>query len=300
MAELAIELPQQNKRQYSEKKERLKFYRNKFSSAIEEVFIDREEDKVGFSEIFSGLTKKGKTKYDRTLALLQLAYKFMPTPMKEKVKAKFGYTQEEMPFDPEDYILINKIGKGGVNDVFLLEAQKEGLRSYVLKTIRLSYENGDQKRLLNIAQEQKAEYERIASVYQDIEGLISPEHYFILHGPRKSKAVVVVLQQFEGRQIRDIFDDFHQEDLRYLLERNDALSNQLKKFIDATNSDPSLLNNELDLLGRNNLVIVGENGNERLLLLDPHFRSVEHRSPQRQEEITRRFNYLSQLSEIIS
>ena len=203
----------------------------------------------------------------------------------------------QMPFKPEDYSLNEKIGYGGANNVYLLQSNKKSKESFVLKTNNISGGVDDRNTMLGIAKEQKSEYERIRSVYGAIEGLIPQEFYTILQGPRNSEPVVAMIQPFISGNIRDIFQDFEPEELKSLLRRNKTLMKQVKGFVKATKSDPELINSELDLLGENNLSIVGEGGKERLLFLDPHFRIAEFRSPQIQRKIEERFDYLSQLSE---
>jgi hypothetical protein len=84
-----------------------------------------------------------------------------------------------------------------------------------------------------------------------------------------------------------------------LWKKNSGLAAQVKQFVDITNSNTQLLDNELDLLGEDNLAVVGKAGEERLLMLDPHFRSKPYRNPDMKKEITRRLNYLSELSDTV-
>jgi len=246
-------------------------YGRKFRRAIEHVVVDKEGP-VEISKSFSTLLAVGSTKYERTVAALEIITGLTGRIPAGMLRERYAYKQDLMPFSPEDYALKDKIGFGGVNDVFLLQSNKEGVRSYVLKVNLCEWGSGI-KDLLSVAKEQKKEYERISTVYEGIPGLVPGELYLIMHGPSMRRPVSAMIQPFVEGDIRDVFVDFKKDELLDLLQKNRSLACQFAMFAEATRADGSLIENELDLLGMNNLAIVGDGGGERLLLLDPHFRS---------------------------
>jgi hypothetical protein len=279
---------------------KLKNYKSRFNLAIEDVFVDNAFETKKLTKSLNRLFEKNTSKYDRAVAALQIIKTAMPKSIRKNIAGIYKVTHMKIPVSAKDYIISEKIGRGGINSVYLLESQKPEKNSYVLKINHVSYEERNLSQQVKIANEQKNEYERISGVYKNIKDLIPAEHYMIIHGRRNNQPVVTMIQELEGELIRDAFTDFEPEELKTLLEKNTLLRYQLKQFIEATKSDPELLKNELDLLGRKNLAIIGEKGEERLKLLDPHFRSSISRSPEMQEEIKQRFSYLADLSEAVS
>lgn len=276
--------------------EKASVYRRRFRRAIEQVFIDEQDQAVDVSKSFSTLLATDSSKYKRTVAALRIITRLTPQAPLGILRKRYAYKQDSMPLNPKDYTLKDKIGFGGINDVFLLQSNRKNTSSYVLK-INLGERGGSGvENLLSAAKEQKKEYEKISAVYKDIPGLIPREYYLIMHGPSMGTPVAATIQPFVGESIRDVFVDFEKDELLDLLQRNKLLANQVTKFAKATRTDGSLIENELDILGMNNLAIVGEKGSERLLLLDPHFRSSVSRGAGAKRRIKERINYIEELA----
>jgi len=270
-------------------------YRRKLRRAIEQVFVDDKGENLNVSESFSTLLATDSSKYERTVAAFQIINQITPQAASGKLRKRYSYKQGSMPLSPKDYTLKDKIGYGGVNDVFLLQSNRKDTSSYVLK-INLGGGGSGVEDLLSVAKEQKGEYEYISEVYKDIPGLIPKEYYLIMHGPTMAIPVAAVIQPFIGENLRDVFEDFEKDELLDLLQRNKPLANQISKFAEVARTDESLIENELDLLGKDNLAIAGDKGDERLLLLDPHFRSHPIRSTETKKRIEERINYIEELA----
>jgi hypothetical protein len=279
--------------------EKTAVYRRRFRRAIEQVFIDEKDQAVDLSESVSNLLSPGNSRYKRTVAALRIISDFAPQMPMKKLRERYSYKQDSMPFSLKDYTLKEKIGFGGMNDVFLLQARKKDVPSYVLK-ISLGESGERLEKLLSTAKEQKEDYERIATAYKDVPDVILKEYYLVMHGPSMRQPVAVSIQPFVGENLRDIFVDFEKDELQDLLQKNKPLHEQLDGFVKATRADNSLVENELDVLGRNNLAIVGGKGEERLLMLDPHFRSSRSRSPHYRNQIEERIRYLEELTKASS
>ena len=270
-------------------------YRKRLHRAIDQVFIDEQKQAVDINESVSSLLSPGNGRYKRTVAALRLISQFAPQAAIKQIREKYAYKQDFMPFNPRDYTLREKIGFGGMNDVFLLQGSRADNPSYVLK-INLGESGEGLDKLLSTAKEEREGYERISMAYKDVPGIIPEEHHLIIHGPSLGRPVAASIQPFIGENIRDIFVDFKKDELQDLLQRNKPLREQLTGFIKATLSDNTLIESELDLLGRNNLAIVGSEGEERLLMLDPHFRSGKVRNPNARKQIEERILYLEELN----
>jgi len=275
--------------------EKAAVYRRRFRRAIDQVFIDEKDQEVNLNEAVSSLLSPDNSRYKRTVAALRLISQFAPQVAMKKLRERYAYKQDFMPFNPKDYTLKEKIGFGGMNDVFLLQGSGGENPSYVLK-INLGERGEGLEKLLSMAKEQKEEYERISARYEDVQGLIPDEYYLIMHGPSGDQPVAATIQPFVGENLRDIFVNFEKDELQNLIQRNKPLREQLTGFIEATLSDSHLIENELDLLGRNNLAIAGAEGEERLLMLDPHFRSSRERNPYARKQIEERIRYLEELT----
>jgi len=280
--------------------EKARVYRRRFRRAIEQVFIDEQGQAANIGESFSTLLATDKSKYKRTVAALRIINQLTPQVPVKILRKRYAYKQDSMPFSPKDYTLKDKIGSGGMNDVFLLQSNRKDISSYVLK-INLGERGGSGvENLLSVAKEQKKEYEKISAVYKDIPGIVPKEYHLVMHGPSMETPVATTIQPFIGENIRDFFVDFEKDELLDLLRKNKLLANQIIKFTEITRADEFPIENELDLLGMNNLAIVGEKENERLLLLDPHFRSSVSRSAEAKRQIRKRINYIEELAKTSS
>ena len=279
--------------------EKATVYRRRVRRAIEQVLIDEKDQAVDLSESVSKLLSPSNSRYKRAVAGLRIISEFTPQMPMKKLRERYSYKQDSMPFNLRDYTLKEKIGKGCINDVFLLQANKKDVPSYVLKIDR--GEIGERlEKLLSTAKEQKEDYERIAAAYKDLPGLIPKEYYLVMHGPSMRQPVAATIQPFVGENLRDIFVDFEKDELQGLLQRNKTLHEQLDGFVKATRADNTLVEDELDLLGINNLAIVGGKGGERLLMLDPHFRPSRSRSPNYRNQIEECVGYLEKLTKASS
>ncbi len=271
-------------------------YKRGLSKAFVDVFIDKS-DSTKFKDNMVSLLGQETSRYDRVCSALKIIDSVTPRPLRDFIYKKFGYGTDRMPFDSKDYVIGSKLGSGGVNSVFLLSSQKEGSPSYVLKINHTSYFEHDPDKLLRIGLKQKKEYEEIKEKFKDVGDLIPAENYLLVHGIKDGKPAIVMTQPFMGENLRDLFNDFEKDELEYLLEKNPVFKEQLSKFTQITLSNNDLVEREFDLLGKNNLIVVGGEGDERLVLLDPHYRGESSRSLGTKEQIKRRVNYLKELTE---
>ncbi len=98
----------------------------KIEPAIDRVFVDEKEVNIDWTTISNGLFEASSSKYERTVAALQFVNKFVPGSFKDALVKNYPYSQDKLPFNPDEYLLKEKIGGGGVNDAYLLESQIKG------------------------------------------------------------------------------------------------------------------------------------------------------------------------------
>jgi len=273
---------------------KLRRYKGMFLRAAEEVFVDDPESELPIGNCVGILTDTTQSKRKRTAAAMGIVHHFMPQKVNKLVAGKLAYSQDELPFNPREYKLRKKIGTGGMNDVFLLESTK-GESSYAMKVVIEGVGETNIDNLVTYASQQRTDYEKVSAKFTHIPDLVLPEYYFIANGPRRGQLAAISIQPFLGKNVRDIFEDVNKAELIDLLQTNDKLKSQLQAFIETVRNDPSLIEDELDLIGKCNLAIVGDKGNERLILLDPHSRSEKERADHFKKEIARRVKYLSEI-----
>lgn len=278
---------------------KLRHYKNMLRRVGEQVFVDDAED-PGIGMNLHIILAPDSSKYDRTTAATHLVSNLLPEKIKDRLSRRLGYTQDELPIDPRKYLLTRKIGSGGVNDVFLLQHQKEEDKestqySYVIKVMILSMSEPDTDRMVAMASQQKKDFDYIAGKFEHIPGLVPPEYFIVAHGPRNGRPAVIAIQPYMGGEIRDVFAEGFKQELKELVDRNENARDQIREFVKVVRNNPDLIDNELDLLGEGNLAIVGEEGNERLMLLDAHPKLKHGRSDEKKQEISDRIKYLEDL-----
>lgn len=268
---------------------------SKFEAAFEQGFIDVDKNDIQLSDLYRTVIDPDTRKLDKIAAGFSLIKRFSPEIVNQELKNRFGYSFEKSPFNPETYSINKKIGRGYVNEVFLLEASNPHEPSFVLKVNTLS-KNQTVAHLVDTALDQQREYKVISAAYFSIHGLVPKEFHLIINNPRKRNdmPVAAMIQPFMGYDIRDIFA-LQENELKDMLRVNDNLWEQVQMFVEITKDNTLLIQNEVDILGSNNLSIVGELGEERLVFLDPHFTSKNSESKDRRAEIIERLNYLENI-----
>ncbi|NTW22893.1 hypothetical protein HGA34_05150 [Candidatus Falkowbacteria bacterium] len=253
-------------------------YQKQFSRATETAFVDEQVKNRKMTEHLSTIFGAEESKFDRTVAMLSIMRTLVP------VNLKYDYKTEHLPINPERYeFKEGTIGRGGENDVYLLESKVDGAPSMVLKMNHMDGGNVDQ--LVARAVEIKKEYEQVKERFKELPDLVPEEFSLIMESPRNGKPAIATIQQYYGTEIRDIFKLMMRENLPKLLEKNPRLKAEMVNFIRITEAMAAETGNMVDLLGNRNLSIVKAGDEERLLLLDPHLISHPERN---QEEVKAR------------
>lgn len=273
---------------------RLGVWRQRFDDAAREVFINHNES-PDFQKVLDSVAGSTSSKYQATLYSLQLLNIISPSILKNVIRARYKYTQDNLPFDPKTYYLEKRLGGGGNNNVLLFESLVPDFNSFVFKTNHFSHFSKNKSELIELALKERAEYERINTDFSAIPGLIPIEHYLITHAPVKEKTISLsMIQPFVGTNIQDIFKVSASHLCKELTD-NPKLASDVNAFVITFKSHPEYIEEELDILGKDNLVLANDNGVSKLILLDPHFRSKSHRRIETKNEINNRIAYLSSL-----
>jgi len=274
--------------------EKIKHYQKQFSRATERAFSDRGMDEISAEVHLATLFKKGESKFNRTVALLGMLRKILPEGV-----LKFNYKTDDLPFDPERYEFNEgALGRGGENDVYRLEAKKNGEPSWALKINH--QDRGDVKSLTARAKEISQEYEMVKDWYDEIEGLVPREWTMILAGPRDGQAAIATIQEYYGTRIRDVFKEVDADELTTLLGNQPQLKADFENFLRISREQVALTGNTIDLLGDKNLSLIKKDDEERLIILDPHLIS----NPVRKEaeiktKLEAKLAYLEQVIEAV-
>ncbi len=161
---------------------------------------------------------------------------------------------------------IERLGSGAVNTVFLL-AGENGARSWAIGLRRRGFRDYNEAQSYALCQQD--EYRYMQDLFGDIEGVI-PVEYRLIYTRFDNKPGVMFIREFVGGPIRDLFD-IPEHELLELLAGNETFGAQFKSFATRCKEHVArLAEMHFDIIGRKNLVVAGQKGQERLVLLEPH------------------------------
>lgn len=201
-----------------------------------------------------------------TIALEMIAGR-LPGSLNNRLHAlAFTYAPLDIPyFNGNNYRLLERIGAGGVNTVYLLNTREGnswamGIRKEYFLTLAQAQA---------YAKEQETDYTDVKKIYSTQKNLI-PEEFRVIYETHSGYPNVMFFRKFVPGPIKDIFS-YNNKGLVELLQRNNKLRGQLSEFVNTSTKNMRwIAQNNLDLLGTNNLVIAGDMGTENLVLLEPH------------------------------
>ncbi len=247
-------------------------YKERIAEGLEEVWGKERSETVsenGLSEELENILGPDRSKFERFVAFLKVADKFLPERVKKSYREGL-YNESNLPFNFEKLGFDGWIGKGGESTVYLLESKNKEMLSYVLK-IHVSRKTGGAEELLSEAKRYKEEYETIKSWYAEMPDLIPEENFLICPKPLNGKPAVASVQKFVGRKLKDIFDDISKDNLEGICSENPGLAESIKKFVAISDNLKKEKGEIVDLLGKKNLSIAeDEDGKEKLVFIDPH------------------------------
>lgn len=247
---------------------------------------------VSMEELMSILADPNASKSFKLANTLAFIRGVLPKRLRDKLKNKL-YDSEALPIHTDTYEFKGTMGAGGQNDVYLLESSDPDLPSLVLK---ISIREGSNETLTAQAHQFKKDARVIAERYAAVPNLISPEHYFITKSPKTNQENVIgAVQEFMGRNLKDIFSEVRREELVELL-KEPAFREQFVKFAEITCDTWEREGKVIDIMGKENVAIVEmPDGSVRLLVIDPHDMLIQQ-EPNSLSEVKRRIAYLKEVS----
>jgi hypothetical protein len=208
----------------------------------------------------------------RVKALFALCRNVLPDTLVDTLtKDRYAYSTEQMPIDLEQYELEEKVlDVGGESRIYKLISRDANKPSLVIK-IDLRTGSKNTEELLSRAREIRQDYAQKIEWYQRIPNFVPDEFHFIAAAPQGGKPALYTLQEFYGggNSLRDFFRSYSISEVLSVVQTDMQFREQLMEFIDIT-----LLHAEdnemIDTLGKNNVILVEEEGAHRLVLLDTH------------------------------
>ena len=269
-------------------------YRNLTVRAVKEGVEDHEDGEKKPHEIGKEIFED-KGCYRKLVSAVDMVMELMPEAISKKLKkALDDKDYSELPFDLEKYDFKEKIGKGFVSRVHLLESKKTDEASYVLKMD--FYNEGSNKDLHEVAVVQQEEYKKIKENFQAIPGLIPKEQTLITTDKKKKTPVIATLQEFVGGDLCDLFVDIEKNELIKLLNDNEGLKKEFLEFERIASSMAKKESEVIDLLGDKNLSIVQVNDEPHLRFIDPHnLSSTVSDNARRDTKLQEALEYLSDI-----
>lgn len=171
----------------------------------------------------------------------------------------------DLPVPPSRVELLS-FGSGST--VFLLHHHEPagGASTTVLKVLRRSLGRRTPV-LLQQMQEYQARYRQVCAWYDGL-ALIVPLYHLILNGPVLGLRCVAVLQPYVGGVTRDFFEHGSDEATLALVRRHPVLREQFCGFAERTLAVVRARGLLVDIVGRDNLLVVPGSDGPRLQLID--------------------------------
>ncbi len=233
-----------------------------------------------------------KSRYKRTISVVRLVDRVIPRASDRL--SRLMYKNNHFPWSAVD---IDLAAFGSGSAVFKVNGQGDD------KALRI-YRRSLGKSLpgvLEIARYYKRNYETVHSWYGGSAGFVLPMDFLVLYGLPFSNPVAASLQPYIHGLQQDPFEDFSEDELIRLLQRNERVSEQFIYFARQTISQWEGQKRCFDLLGNQNLMLVNQGGNYRLCIADVGIFDLDviaKKHPQKMEKIKQRMDRLVCLSEL--
>lgn len=229
--------------------------------------------------------------FDKMVAFFEIAGKILP-PLLDFKKM---YNTDNLPFDPEKYEFKYLLGMGGESKVYHLSAKDDQLPSWILKVYRK--QKGNTQELAEFGKEKGAEYERIKKLYSVIPDLVPEESMIIAEDPKTQDGMLMIVREFVGNDISDVFLDLSEKELAEILRNDPELRDKFQKFCQITFFNEKQTGEVIDLLGRNNLSLIKKDGRSKLIILDPHiFYSTRTSAEHKRSRTFQKLEYLQNIA----
>jgi len=217
-------------------------------------------DAAATSEIAARVGYQCCSRYARTQRLVSAVVRWVPGG--RRALRRLLIASSRLPFRTRG---VRIIGCGTAVTVFLLTgATGEG--RLVLKVCRDTLGRRLDVLLADVGR-RRATHRRVAGWYDEFTPLL-PTSFVIAHCPLRSLPAVACVQHYAGDPRRDLFEEMDERDLVNLASTVPRLGRQLVSFAACTAKAVEREGLCVDLLGRDNLVVVGGLTDARLVLVD--------------------------------
>lgn len=200
-----------------------------------------------------------KSTYKRTISTVNLVDNVIPGAANRL--SRLMYRNNRFPWAPID---INLIAFGTGCAVFKLGWKN---CNKVLRIYRKSL-GKSLPGILEIARHYKKNYEIVLSWYGGSLDLVLPMDFMVLYGLPFASPVAASLQPYIQGQKLDPFEDFSEDELSAFLQTHDHVRQQFLFFAQQTLRQWNEQKMCLDLLGRENLMLINDEGGYRLCIVD--------------------------------
>lgn len=265
-------------------------------SAFHSRFLLRALDAIVTTDsersIERGPSGRGTSNFHRIQTIVRTTHRVLPGPV-DWVRKRL-HLQRALPFrEPAEKV----VGFGAGSTVYALGGQADGVQpELVLKIFRNSL-GRPLPTLLEQAAMLRERYHRIRDWYSGT-SIAVPVEYVILHSPLLGQPAVAGLQPFVGGETQDFFELVSAGGWSELIEGHPALRAQFRLFVERTLTVFETEDLCLDLVGKDNLLVVVRDGQPRLKVIDHgviDLREQRREAPWRAEAATERIMSLRRL-----
>ena len=228
---------------------------------------------VSWRDDWKRVARPRTSHYERLRSIVRIVDRAVPGSA-ARVRAALTRTKQ-LPFPGGGLELV---GYGSGSTVFRLGGV-DG--DFVLKAYRRTL-GASRDDLVKLALEFRTKYETVAAWYADRADIVAPAEYVILAGPLRAYPSVAGLQVYVQEEMRDVFDDLTDEELRVAMDESSEFRAQFGFFAAKTLELVEREGRCADLLGHENVLVVGRGRSARLKVLDYgilEVRTLATRSP---------------------
>lgn len=197
--------------------------------------------------------------YNRISSLLNLLDHLAPG-LSQRITASL-LRFDNFPLEGFD---VRLLANGSGSTVFLLDNRVE---LKVLKVYRRSL-GCSAKEVLKVAREFKEKHEKLSAWFNHTYELVVPSTFVVLHGPLMGFTAAAVWQSYIAGRKYDVFLDFSPDEAIYLLCSDPQLKSQWLDFSKQFLTSLEETDTCFDLVGRENLMLVQNEGKLSLRIVD--------------------------------
>jgi hypothetical protein len=249
----------------------LDYYSKRIHRVADRAFTDKRESLPGVSKSIYDIVRPDGNTLRRAYGFFSLLRKSLPEQVWEKFGVSGTFTDfSHFPFDPEKYELKQRVGSGMQCDCFLFEPKDKSIHeTWVLKVFQNAGNN--LMEVENKGKQVNEDYKTLINWYQEMEGLIPVQSGLVIESFQSynKRPVFVVLQKFLGLDVKDLVEDFSEDEWEKLCQKNPQIKEQLKQFIQITKNNIEKYGKVPDLLGHSNLAVTDSVNSPQLFFLDP-------------------------------